>query len=83
MVVLYGVSGMTTVAVPCEAVRSFNMMGGKVLAELDDKYRGRVVCMGDFSPLADMGSDGMGLINGVVSEDPPSLETRNNFETLR
>ena len=39
------------------------------MAELDDKYRGRIVCMGDFNSLADVDNDGMGLVNGVVSEE--------------
>ena len=41
----------------------------KVVAELDDKYRGRIVCMGDFNSVADVDSDGMGLVNGIVSEE--------------
>ena len=36
---------------------------------MDDKYRGRIVCMGDFNSLADVDNDGMGLVNGVVSEE--------------
>ena len=37
------------------------------MAELDDKYRGRIVCMGDFNSLADVDNDGMGLIVLVLT----------------
>jgi len=69
VMVLCGFSGMTTERAPREAVRNFNMMMGRVVAGLDEKYRGRIVCMGDFNSLADVDSDGMGLINGIVSEE--------------
>ena len=69
VVVLYGFTGMTTERVPPAAVKSFNMMVGRVVSGLDEKYAGRIVCLGDFNSLADVDNDGMGLINGVVSEE--------------
>ena len=60
---------MTTARVPPAAVKRFNMMVGRVVSGLDEKYAGRIVCMGDFNSLADVDNDGMGLINGVVSEE--------------
>ena len=69
VVVLYGFTGMTTERVPPAAIRSFNMMVGRVVSELDEKYGGRIVCMGDLNSLADVDNDGMGLVNGIVSEE--------------
>ena len=65
VMVVYGFTGMTTVRVPPEAVKKFNTMVGRVVADLDQRYDGRIICMGDFNSLADVSSDGMGLINGV------------------
>ena len=59
---------MTTESVPSAAIKRFNTMVGRVVSELDEKYGGRILCMGDFNSLAEVSSDGMGLINGVVSE---------------
>ena len=65
VMVVYGYTGMTTVRVPPEAVKNFNTMVGRVVSDLDERYDGRIICMGDFNSLADVSSDGMGLINGV------------------
>ena len=69
VVVLYGFTGMSTTSIPPEAVSRFNTMVGKVVSELDEKYEGRIICMGDFNSLSEVDSDGMGLVNGVVSEE--------------
>ena len=69
VVVLYGFTGMTTERVPPAAVKRFNVMVGRAVSGLDEKYAGRIICVGDFNSLADVDNDGMGLINGVVSEE--------------
>ena len=69
VVVLYGITGMTTVSTPCEDIRRFNMMVGELVAALNVTYFGRIICMGDYNSLSDSEKDGMGLVGGVVSED--------------
>ena len=69
VVVLYGITGMTTVATPSEDVREFNMKVGELIARLVTKYFGRIICMGDYNSLSDVEKDGMGLVGGVVSEE--------------
>ena len=49
VVVLYGITGMTTVATPSEDVREFNMKVGELIARLVTKYFGRIICMGDYN----------------------------------